>query len=727
MKISAQEKWNRNLGHLKEASKCAEAFRVNTRPPIYIIGTFDRRVTVLNQQQRALNLAWSLVESGVIPSGDGNGHKSVAIVGGGFAGLTFAAALVQKNAHCNITIFEERDTLLPLQQGSDTRWLHPRIYDWPDEGSEASAAMLPVLNWTAARASDVVVQVLGSWKRILDTNKLEVELWCNARHLQLSADDNNPEKAKIEWVGEKRNKADGTAEGGTQAKGSSSAFDIVILAVGFGLEVNNSSSYWRNETLGQPSLGHHRRTLLLSGQGDGAMIDLLRLRISQFRQDRFLDELFEGRSALFEELKRIRREFKDDEDNYRLFSEFESLRNKNDTLEKQFDGAQNFLTSRLRRDTEVILQLRVRNLAELLEAKTSRTSFQNAFLVYLLYTCGGFTPTTEDETTICARYSIPSDQVIRRHGTLRGEQLRRLMSEEFAAAVIGKDPSKSPEIGPQPSEPKWDGGYFGYPGRSEDAKKLDDNKRVSWRQEYLPGPTELVASAIVGAIAGHLASIRPNATHFRATLHRTLPLGEDELLQQACDYSGRDLPVEIGKSGRTFPAKNATIGLAYETRNIIRSQPGIKPETLATAMGKLDLTHASMKMNESVHFVLAIPILEPEDKYVGPNPTAGVVYIDSKDSDFWMNDSEVGGLVTVISGAIQALDASSRRTFNRIRNTNLREIYRKRSKPKTIPENISDALQMVSSCEPPRTRDPFTFNFDHSDLTPIVTSKDASG
>ena len=687
-----------------------------------MIGTFDRRVTVLNQQQRALNLAWSLVESKVVPSGDDEGRKSIAIVGGGFAGLTFAAALVQKQAHCDIVMFEERDTLLPLQQGSDSRWLHPRIYDWPDEGSEAAAAMLPLLNWTAARASDVVVQVLGGWEKILGREKHAVQLWCNTRHLQLSSDDQFPDRAKIEWVGEKRNADSGTVADSSQASGSSAVFDIVVLAVGFGLEVNNPSSYWRNETLGQPSLGQHRRTFLLSGQGDGAMIDLLRLRVSQFRQDRFLDELFEGRSALLEELKCIRQEFLNNEDNYRLFSRFESLHKGEGKLQQEFEKARRFMTSRLRRDTEVILQLRVRNLAELLETRTSRTSFQNAFLVYLLYTCGGFTPTTEDEDKICARYAIPKDQVIRRHGTLRVEQLQRMMSDELAALVIGNGPHRVPPIGAQPSEPRWEGGYFGYPGRSENAEKLQDLARVSWRREYLPGPTELVASAIVGAVAGHLASIRPEATHFRATLHRALPLGGDELLQQACDYSGRNLPHETGKSGRTFPARNATIGLAYRTRQIVRSSRGIEPNILGEAMAKLNLTDASMQMSQDVRFVLAIPILEPEDDYVGPNPTAGVLYVDSKDENFWMDDREVSGLVEVVRDAVRALEASNSRTFDRIRNTNLREVIRRETTREGLPDEITHALETVGRCKPPRTQANFMFNFDHSDLTPIVAS-----
>src|SRR5258708_3760084 len=102
--------------------------------PLYLVGIFARGVTVYSQQIRAFNLIWALVKKGV----DGD-----------------------------ITIFEHRDTLLPLQHGSDTRWLHPRIYNWPADDSESAVADLPLLNWTAARASDVAAQILLEWSELV--------------------------------------------------------------------------------------------------------------------------------------------------------------------------------------------------------------------------------------------------------------------------------------------------------------------------------------------------------------------------------------------------------------------------------------------------------------------------------------------------------------------------------------------------------------------------------
>jgi hypothetical protein len=141
--------------------------------PLYLVGIFTRGVTVYSQQIRAFNLIWALVERGDLAcklkadAPDAGKRVSIAIIGGGFAGLSAAAALIKKGVHAEITIFEQRDTLLPLQHGSDTRWLHPRIYNWPADDSESAVADLPLLNWTAARASDVAAQILLEWSELV--------------------------------------------------------------------------------------------------------------------------------------------------------------------------------------------------------------------------------------------------------------------------------------------------------------------------------------------------------------------------------------------------------------------------------------------------------------------------------------------------------------------------------------------------------------------------------
>lgn len=526
----------------EEAAAVLKTYRVGGTA-LYVVGTFDTGVTVLSQQVRALNFARAAIESELIQSvptdeqTTTDNRRTVAIIGGGFAGLSVAAGLLKKRADASITIFEQRDTLLPLQQGSDSRWLHPRIYDWPGEGSDASVAMLPVLNWTAARASDVVVQILAEWKKVvMEREKEPSTLYCNARHLQIHESVGTSKRLQIEWVGELRNPVDGTAskEAGA-AVGRVNDFDVVILAIGFGLERDGALSYWRNETMGQPSLDQPRQTLLVSGQGDGAMIDLLRLRISQFRQDRILDELFRDRNKMMLAIKQLHRDHTQDIHKRGLFGDLERLEGK-DVTREEFQKVREDLFRRLRRDTEVILHLQVKKLSELFDPDTTRISFQNKLLVYFLYKCGGFVPSSLDEKDLVIQYAIHPDRVIRRHGTLRDEQLKAILSNTLYGAIETRRGAAKPDPFSQTDKECWPGGYFGFPGRSRDTKNLGDPFREHWRKEYLPGPTELLATAFCASLAGALRAKHPKPGRLRVTLHRAVPFGDEEFLQQTCDY-----------------------------------------------------------------------------------------------------------------------------------------------------------------------------------------------
>jgi hypothetical protein len=699
------------------AHKIARRYTLGNSGRLFAIGTFDDRVTVLSQQRRALNLAWALIQAKRLPTRRDEAPINVAIVGAGFAGLTFAAALLQKECRCAITMFEERDTLLPLQQGSDTRWLHPHIYDWPEEGSNVAAAMLPVLSWTAGRASDVVVQVLHNWSEMLKEHQgHDPKLYCNTRHLQVRRADENA--VEVEWVGEHRRTNDGSSlVDGSGAKGQSAVFDLVVLAVGFGLEVDNQFSYWRNEVLGQPSLSQPRRTFLISGQGDGAMIDLLRLKVSQFRQDRILAELFAGKDELLNKLRALRSEFLNGSPDFLLFSHLDALC-RDDLVKAEMLSAIQELSMRLRRDTDIVLRLKVRNIADLLKAGTSRISFQNALLVYLLYRCGGFAPSSEDELELVTRFGISPGDVIRRHGTKRIEQLLRLLPPEICKPIEktwNKDRCADLR---QTADIQWSGGYFGVTGREEDFPTVKDQERTTWRKEYLPGPTALLAIAITSAVAGEIERLRPKARHFRVTIHRVLSIHGEELLQQACDYIGRNLDDAKSTAGRTFPAQNATIGQAYLTRRIVRSQPGIRPVKLNEVMEKLSLNQASRKMSSEVGFLAAIPIVQPENDFYDPSPVCAVVYFDSRDKGFDISDRELAQVVRLVERIVDSVRRGTGVPLDRLENTSL---FRRADSAKTAARiaPVARSALLSPDIDPPRVKEAFVFNHDHSDLTPL--------
>jgi hypothetical protein len=698
-----------------EISSILKRYRV-ADTPLFVVGTFNKGVTVLSQQIRALNLVLALVESEFVScSHNGAAAKKVAVVGGGFVGLMVAAGLIKKKANTEITIFEERDALLPLQQGSDSRWLHPHIYDWPGDGSESAVAMLPVLNWTAARASDVVVQILTEWKRIA-AGQTKLSLYCNARHLQVHEVPAGSDRLQIEWVGESRDPSDGTSTGDPQmtAVGSSEGFDVVILAVGFGFERDGASSYWRNETLGQPSLDQPRRTYLVSGQGDGAMIDLLRLRISKFRQDRILDELFLDKNALLMKVKELHDKYTKDTDISGLFDDLENLAKPTAVCHYEFTAVLDELRRRLRRDTEVILHLRVRKFSDLFDPQR-RISFQNRLLVYLVYKCGGFFPTSLQEDEIVKQHGISSDRVVRRHGTHRDKQLKRLLSstlhDEIETLRRGAADAFS-----QPDRIMWPGGYFGYPGASKNIDLITDDERRNWRKEYLPGPTALLGAAFCASLVGALRKAHSDTERLRVTLHRAIPIGDDELLQQTCEYQGVN---NSGEAARTFPKDIATIGLAYQCRQIVRSRAGIDPVRLKEAMEWLRLHKASRSMSEGVSFVLAIPLLQPEAGYTLQSPVAGIIYLDSKAPGFSVDDDELLGLVVMAQHFLDGLERAPRDAFDRVRNLPFTGLSESAPPAEGLPGEVADAIELVGALPPPRTSKAFQFNYDYQDIIPI--------
>lgn len=697
---------------------------------LYVVGAFDTGVTVYNQQVRALNLVWAGIASGVVPSLSETQQAvpgeevSIAIVGAGFAGLTVAAALLKKNANAKIVLFEQRDALLPLQQGSDSRWLHPRIYDWPKAGSEASVAMLPLLNWTAARASDVVVQVLSHWRVIADLARDRIEVFCNARHLQIHETPEAPNKLRIEWVGEARDSCDGTARDDQRdvGAGASRDFDHVILTTGFGLERDEALSYWRNETIAQPSLDEPRATYVISGQGDGAMIDLLRIRIAQYRQDRILSEIFAGKTQLMDRIKKLHQREMDFPGKVNHFMELELI-SRAEGVQQEFDDAIDALRKRLRRDTEALLHLKVQRLSELFEPGTSRISFQNKVLVYLLYRCGGFVPSNLDEKALIQQYGVSSKRVIRRHGTLRDRQLKAMMSEELYQALETQREMPGTAKLRQGENARWPGGFFDQPGMPSEAvaAATSDTLKSSWRREYLPGPTQLMAGAFCAALAGFLAECHPADKRLRVTLHRTMIFGTEELLQQACEYQGicidRSDPPGVS---RTFPAGNGTIGLAYGRKRIIRSVRSVDPKKLNDTMRDLKLNEASRFMSPEVGFVLAIPLLErPNGGSAESTRVIGVIYVDSKAPGFFVEDEALKPLLRMARALLTALNLPRNAPPDRISNV---QMDRHPAFPVTAPPIVDDMesrLEIIQSIEPPTLDAEMQINFDFTDFLPV--------
>lgn len=232
-------------------------------PGLYLLGSLNRHITVHSQQRRAINLIRALMQLG-----GGLDQKSVAIVGAGFAGLTAAAFALEKTT-AEVSLFDVAPRPLWLQDGCANRWLHPGIYDWPLPGSLEPCTALPVLNWRAGAAGNVATQVRAQWERTAATKGL-LRL-----HLETQV-------TAVTATGEGRLLVQ-------LADGQQAPFDIVVLAVGFGLERAGPGrvGYW-NDADGLDCIAPGS-SVLVSGFGDGRLADVLRLCLPDIRQDSLIE------------------------------------------------------------------------------------------------------------------------------------------------------------------------------------------------------------------------------------------------------------------------------------------------------------------------------------------------------------------------------------------------------------------------------------------------------
>jgi hypothetical protein len=403
-------------------------------PDIYVLGSLEKSLTVFSQQVRAHNLAWSL------HSEYGSKPINIAIVGSGIAGLTAVAALLLLFDEITITLLEKRKTLCPVLQGSDTRWLHPHIYNWPNAGSRAPSTRLPVMNWQEGRASDVVDRLLREFDAVLGerlnhTRKLVT--YVDVKDVRI-----DPQTSTIAWTG--------LLVGGVDSSSGKSSFDSILVATGFGLELGpNTLSYWRNESLGQPELdvGVDKK-YVVSGFGDGALIDLFRLTIQRFRQDRIIEDLFENSLEKLEEVLQGKVTSP-------AYSAIESI--PNDIV----GPAVQKLQKRLRPDAKAILHVGGKDG----ETRTFKSIFDhkaavvNKLLLYLLHRANGFVTEDGPLEAVVARNGIPEERVISRHGVKPILEIEKMFAGQPAIEERLKALEK---LQPQVADVLWPAWYYPY-------------------------------------------------------------------------------------------------------------------------------------------------------------------------------------------------------------------------------------------------------------------------
>jgi len=242
-------------------------------PNLFVLGAFAKRLTIRSQQVRAINLidAIQFYRYGLADA-------RIAVVGGGIAGLTAAARALEYGG--KVTVFEQNASLIGIQNSANHRWVHPNVYDWPyadDDTPAGSDAGLEVLNWAAGNADVVSAKLLESWAEIMRNHakSVNVRTYASVTSIRRQTD-----IYQVNW----------TDRTGGVARSISDNFDIVILAVGFGLEPEGvgRDSYWKPEGLAWTGRPGSRR-VLVAGYGDGALTDLMRVCLLGFDHERILE------------------------------------------------------------------------------------------------------------------------------------------------------------------------------------------------------------------------------------------------------------------------------------------------------------------------------------------------------------------------------------------------------------------------------------------------------
>ena len=274
-----------------QADLIIERMQVPDEPGLFILGCFERPATVYMQQVRALNLIYALDQK---PRETNN--KTMLVIGAGAGGITAAAAAAALK--WDVTILEKMPDVLSLADGASThRWLHPHVYDWPAEGAEEARTHLGILDWSADSSRAVADQLRGEWRRLEHAYKIGTHVGISDVTLgQLSNG-----QWLVRWNGAgPRPAGENKPPAGCRPikKLQQCVANVVILAVGFGQEkplppeFPDIHSYWHNDHIDVLKTNDtYPPAALISGTGDGGLIDALRYSYKDFRHERVLQKL----------------------------------------------------------------------------------------------------------------------------------------------------------------------------------------------------------------------------------------------------------------------------------------------------------------------------------------------------------------------------------------------------------------------------------------------------
>lgn len=565
----------------------------------FCILTREKGITVLKQQMRALNLMYSLRATDRILRG-----QNIAIIGAGAAGVTAAAAafILGYRVH----LFEKSQLYCHLQQGCETRWIHPHLYDWPEPGSDRAYAGLPFLDWRAGTAAEVIVQITNEFERII---KRKSENF----HFTWGVDVTFPSERRLKWTGRYQGEEE---------------FDAVIFAIGFGIErvvpgAEGQKSYWRNDSLNQAvpgQLAGTKRTIFISGTGDGGLIELIRSTVNNYNQGRIIRELLDGEEKLIKELQRISREWKTaDLGGVKatwLYDQYQWLFNRN-YLKKLIKT----LRLRIRNDTKPILNGPVPRFAMALNLDTG--SVLNTLLVFCLEKSSafGYLPgrcsAIDAKNAIVNGKKIKADKFIIRHGPDTSAACDAAKFSE-ASHVLGR---KTP-VELDTSARLWPAGWWGerahiYLGKSP--------------IEFVNPATLAIANTFVATLSDvvKLRHTRKNP-QFRIALHRVIRVNEGIYFQQISRYAGTR---SAGPVGRVFNISAGLVGLSCRLGTPVTVK---RDRNFRKIWDRLELQSSKARpVDGNVKSLLACPFFAPVKAGDTARHISLILFMDSAEDELF--------------------------------------------------------------------------------------------
>ena len=570
-------------------------------------------ITLYKQQVRALNLLFALQVQKRL---ERQKQPTIAVIGGGASGVTAAAAALVLG--CRVHLFEKRPLLLHLQHGCDTRWVHPHLYDWPLPGSEHPYAQLPLLNWQAGTAAEVTEQILKGFERLKgkpDAGKLEL-------HRDAAIEFEKP--LRIRWTDAREGKRAGAVP-----------VSAVIFAVGFGVErqveQRFTQSYWRNDSLNQPEPGAiagKKTKLLISGTGDGGLIDLLRACIESYSQGRIIRDLFDKKDdALLARLASIKKQWKDEKPTTEETWLYDQYNDLDDT--GLIESLKDRLRKRLRRDTKVILNGEAKFLSFALSL--DKASLFSTLLTYILeglkaftYRSGKFMIDGSAHVKIGSRDYPKSDYTIFiRHGTDRGAVFKEVQCEDDIAQLTARA-GESGRV--NTSEPIWPAGWW-------TRQQLLGGER----REFVPPATLSIATTFVSTLSDIIKLLHTDEqVQFRVTLHRLIKVQDEEFFQQISRYAGTRVE---GAPGRVFDLGSGLGGLACRLGRPVIVRRNEDFAEIWSDLGFKDLEAHPIDL--SVQALLACPFFAPIRSSGKPTHVSLMLFMDSGQADFFHHHNKL--------------------------------------------------------------------------------------